>query len=79
MEKYSFSDLDLIMKCIEDIDKFVDRDLRLDYDAWDSVNVHGREHIILELSKAYMVVRVVSYVDSSSMSSVAESLDKLAS
>ena len=79
MERKFFTGLDSITRCSELIDLYGDRALGEGYDPWDIVDVHGREYIIQELYKAHKVVRVVaSDVDSSSMSSVAQSPGKRA-
>ena len=48
------------------------------YNPCDIVDVHAREHINQQLVRANKVVRVASDVASSSISSVAQSPDKLA-
>ena len=78
MESNLFTDPESIAKCVEIMDSFGYQALRAEDDPWDSVDVHGREHNILDLSRSYKVVRVTSDVESSIISCVAQSADKLA-
>ena len=72
------TDPDLITRCIKIIHNLGDWALREDYDPWDKVAIHGRGHIIQELSKAYKAVRIARNAKSSSISSDRQSPDKLA-
>ena len=62
---------------MEVIDSFGDQTLKPEYDPWDIVDVHGREHSIQEMFRSIEAVRVASDVESSSLSSVAQSPGKL--
>ena len=73
-----FTDPDSIGRCGELVDNFGERALQAGYNPWDSVNFNGRAGIVEELSRAYKAVRVASDVDTSSMSTVLQSLGKLA-
>ena len=73
-----FTDPDSIGRCVELVDNFGDRALQAGYNPWDSVDFNGRAGIVEELSKAYKAVRVASDVDTSSMSTLLQSPEKLA-
>ena len=57
-----------ISSCLELLETFSDRALQSDYSPWESVNVHGYKINRAELEKSYKDVRVVSDVESSSLS-----------
>ena len=61
-----FTDPGSISSCMELLETFSDSALQCDYDAWESVNVHGYEKIRAELEKSYKAVRVESDVESAS-------------
>ena len=71
------TDPESIASCVELVDIFGDQALRAGYNPWDSVDFHGRAGIVEGLSKSYKAVPVASDVDTSSMSSVLQSPEKL--
>ena len=52
LERSVFTEPDSITKCIEIVESFADQAFRPDYTPLDSVDVHGREHNIRELSRS---------------------------
>ena len=68
------TDPESIARCVELVDSFGDQALRAGYDPWEAVDFHGRADIVEGLSKSYKAVRVASDVDTSSMSTVLQSL-----
>ena len=63
---------------VESFDSFEDQALKPEYDPWNSVDVHGREHNIQQLSRSYKTVRVAIDGHSSSIHSVVLSQNELA-
>ena len=72
------TDPELIARCVELVDNFGDQALRARFDPWGSVDFHERADIVEGLSKSYKAVRVASDVDTTFMSTVLQSPDKLA-
>ena len=66
-----------IARCVELVDNFGDQALRSGYDAWESVDFHGRADLVEGLSKSHKAVRVASGGDTSSMSTVLQRPGKL--
>ena len=73
-----FTDPESIARCVKLVDNFGDQALRAEYNPWHSVDFHGRAGIVEGPSKSYKAVRVASDVDTSSMSTVLQSPEKLA-
>ena len=78
LETNFFTDPESLEKCVEVIYSFGDQLLRPEFDSWDSVEIHGGENNIQELSKSCEAVQGAIDVESSSFSCVVQSPDKLA-
>ena len=78
LETNFFTNHESIEKCLEVIEAFGGRTLRPECDSWDSIDIHGGENNIQEMSKSCKAVQVASDVETTSFSSVVQSPDKLA-